>query len=47
VYFWFNLAYEKVVIEVYSENGKLKKKVEEMAKIIKDQNNKLYTHTQR
>jgi hypothetical protein len=35
-------AYEKVVIEVYSENSKLKKKIEEMAKLIKEQNNKIY-----
>jgi hypothetical protein len=32
------------VIEVYSENSKLKKKVEEMAKLIKEQNAKLYEH---
>lgn len=40
-------SYEKVVIEVYSENSKLKKKLEEMAKLIKEQNNKIYEHTRR
>lgn len=40
-------AYEKAVIEVYSENSKLKKKVEEMAKLVKEQNAKLYEHNHR
>jgi hypothetical protein len=35
------------VIEVYSENSKLKKKVEEMAKIIKEQSNKIYNHAKK
>ena len=40
-------AYEKVVIEVYSENSKLKKKILEMTKFIHEQNNKMYEHKQR
>lgn len=36
-----------MVIEVYSENSKLKKKIEEMAKLIKEQNNKIYEHTKK
>jgi hypothetical protein len=35
------------VIEVYSDNGRLKKKVEEMAKLIKEQSAKIYAHTKR
>ena len=47
MYLIFYPAYEKVVIDVYSENGKLKKRIEEMARLIKDQNNKIYDHTRR
>jgi septal ring factor EnvC (AmiA/AmiB activator) len=47
VYLSAHSAYEKAVIEVYSENSKLKKKVDEMAKLIKEQNAKLYDHTRR
>jgi hypothetical protein len=47
VYSFLHSAYEKVVIEVYSDNGRLKKKVEDMAKLIKEQSNKIYEHTRR
>lgn len=40
-------AYEKAVIEVYSENSRLKRKVEEMARLVKEQNAKLYDHARR
>ena len=40
-------AYEKAVVEVYSDNTKLKKKIEEMGKTIREQNNKLLDHAQK
>ena len=35
------------MIEVYSDNGRLKKKVDEMAKLIKEQSAKIYAHTKK
>ena len=40
-------AYEKVVIGVYSENSKLKKKVDEMAAMVREQSNKIYEHARK
>ncbi len=42
MYFLPDLAFERTVIDIYSENQKLKKKQLEMEKIIKDQNHKIF-----
>lgn len=36
-----------MVIGVYSENGKLKKKIEEMTRLVHEQNAKIYAHRAR
>ena len=39
-----NTAFEEMVVDVYSENQQLKKKIESLVAIIKDQNRRINDH---
>lgn len=41
---WIFIAFEEMVVEVYSENQQLKKKINSLIAIIKDQNRKIHDH---
>lgn len=41
------VAFEEMVVEVYSENKQLKKKMESLVAIIKEQNKKITEHMNR
>ena len=47
MYQLFNAAFEEMVVDVYSENQQLKKKIESLVAIIKDQNKRINEHMEK